>query len=111
MTLKLLRLFKQVLFLLLVISIAPLYGQSVYTTYLWHMDQPVYWPDYSKDKPDSKQFVEESQRLKSNGTNMYPGSSVAHPSNDLAGIFSLADRVAAYQTSPRDAVNRSLGEV
>jgi hypothetical protein len=81
------------------------FAQSVYTTYLWHMDQPVYWPDYSKDKPDSKQFAEESQRLKLNGTNQYPGSSVAHPSNDLQGIFNLNDRIAAYQTSPRDAIN------
>jgi len=92
-------------FLLIFISLFPLSAQKVYTTYLWHMDQPVYWPDYSKDKPESKQYVEESQRLKLNGTNMYPGSSVAHPTNDLQDIFSKADRVNAYQFTPRDAVN------
>jgi len=69
------------------------------------MDQPVYWGDKSKDKPDSKQFAEESQRLKMSGQNMYPGSSVAHPTNDLQEIFSKADRVNAYQIAPRDAVN------
>jgi len=82
----------------------PVKGQTVYTTYLWHMDQPVYWPDYSKDKPESKQYAEESQRLKLNGTNMYTGSSVAHPTNNLEDIFSKADRVNAYQGIPRDAV-------
>ncbi len=80
-------------------------AQKVYTTYLWHMDQPVYWADKSKDKPDSKQFAEESNRLKNSGSNMYPGSPVAHPTNNLEEIFSKADRVQAYQFSPRNAVN------
>lgn len=81
-----------------------LQAQKVHTSYLWHMDQPVYWGDRSKDKPESKQFVEESQRLKSNGTNMYPGSSVPHPTNDLQEIFSKDDRVNAYQSAPRNAI-------
>ncbi len=80
-------------------------AQKIYTTYLWHMDQPVYWAEKSKDKPDSKQFAEESNRLKNNGTNIYPGSSVAHPTNNLEEIFSKADRVNAYQSSPRNAVS------
>lgn len=42
-------------------------AQKVYTTYLWHMDQPVYWAEKSVDKPDSKQFAEESHRLKMAG--------------------------------------------
>jgi hypothetical protein len=82
-----------------------LQAQKIYTTYLWHMDQPVYWADKSKDKPDSKQFVEESHRLKMSGSNVYPGSSVAHPTNNLEEIFSKADRINAYQGAPRDAVN------
>ncbi|MFZ4581142.1 MAG: starch-binding protein [Paludibacter sp.] len=80
-------------------------AQKVYTTYLWHMDQPIYWAEKSKDKLDSKQFVEESHRLKMGGGNMYPGSSVAHPTNDLQGIFGLDDRIQAYQTSPRNAIS------
>lgn len=82
-----------------------LFSQKVHTSYLWHMDQPIYWADKSKDKPDSKQFAEESQRLKMSGGNMYVGSSVAHPTNDLQSIFSLDDRIQAYQNSPRNAVN------
>ena len=75
-------------------------AQKVYTTYLWHMDQPVYWADKSKDKPESKQFAEESNRLKNTGSNMYSSSAVAHPTNNLEEIFSKADRVQAYQSSP-----------
>ena len=84
-------------------------GQKVYTTYLWHMDQPVYWGDKSIDKPDSKQFAEESHRLKMSGQNRYPGSNVSHPTNNLQEIFSKADRVNAYQNSPKDAVNSIAG--
>lgn len=80
-------------------------AQKVHTTYLWHMDQPVYWAEKSLDKADSKQFAEESHRLKMNGQNRYPGSSVSHPTNNLEEIFSKADRVQAYQTSPRNAIN------
>ena len=99
------RFVKSTLLLISLFLLLPLHAQKVCTTYLWHMDQPVYWADKSKDKPESKQYVEESQRLKLNGTNMYPGSSVAHPTNDLQDIFSKADRVNAYQFTPRDAVN------
>ncbi|MFV0391826.1 MAG: hypothetical protein ACK5KP_08085 [Paludibacteraceae bacterium] len=91
--------------LLLVLNFQPILAQKIYTTYLWHMDQPVYWADKSLDKPDSKQYAEESHRLKMNGGNRYPGSSVAHPTNNIEEIFSKADRVNAYQSSPRDAIN------
>jgi hypothetical protein len=102
--------FSLVLFFMLSLSFQPVHAQKIYTTYLWHMDQPVYWADKSVDKPDSKQFAEESHRLKMSGGNRYPGSAVAHPTNNLEEIFSKADRVNAYQTAPRDAINsiRSL---
>lgn len=86
-------------------GIALLPAQKIYTSYLWHMDQPVYWADKSKDKPESKQFAEESNRLKFSGGNVYPGSAVPHPTNNLEEIFSKADRVNAYQSSPRNAVS------
>ncbi len=85
-------------------------AQKVHTTYLWHMDQPVYWADKSKDKPDSKQFAEESHRLKMSGQNMYPGSSVSHPTNNLEEIFSKADRVNAYQFTPKTAI-QSISDI
>lgn len=96
---------KALFLILFLVCLFPLQAQKVHTGYLWHMDQPVYWADRSKDKPESKQYVEESQRLKFNGGNMYPGSPVAHPTNDLQDIFSKADRMNAYQFAPRDAVN------
>jgi hypothetical protein len=93
------------LLVLVMLSASVSMAQKVYTTYLWHMDQPVYWADKSQGKPDSKQFVEESHRLKNSGGNRYPGSSVAHPTNNLQEIFSKDDRVNAYQHAPRTAIN------
>lgn len=105
-------LLKNVLLVACLLIATSLLSQKIYTTYLWHMDQPVYWADKSVDKPDTKQFAEESHRLKMSGGNRYPGSVVAHPTNNLEEIFSKADRVNAYQKSPRDAVNsiRSLAD-
>lgn len=94
-----------ILFLFLYLGNSFVSAQKIYTTYLWHMDQPVYWADKSKEKPESKQFVEESNRLKLSGFNIYPGSSISHPTNNLEEIFSKADRVQAYQSSPRNAIN------
>lgn len=104
------RILKVLLALAALLFTSHISAQKIYTSYLWHMDQPVYWAEKSKDKPDSKQYVEESHRLKMSGGNRYTGSSVGHPTNDLEEIFSKADRVNAYQQSPRDAVNsiRSL---
>ena len=96
---------KYIISLFLLLSTISIFSQKVHTSYLWHMDQPIYWPEKSKDKPDSRQFAEESQRLKMSGGNMYVGSAVAHPTNDLQSIFSLDDRIQAYQNSPRNAVN------
>lgn len=38
------------------------------------------------------------------GGNMYPGSAVAHPTNDLQEIFQRRPR-AGYQFVPRNAIN------
>lgn len=91
------------------LSIGLFGSQSIYsqvhTTYLWHQDQPVYWAERSKLEPNKKQFARESHDIKMSGGNKYPGSTVAHPTNDLQEIFSKADRVNAYQSAPRNAVN------
>lgn len=93
------------IYIFLIIFSFKISAQKVLTTYLWHMDQPVYWADKSKDNTDAKQFAEESHRLKMSGQNRYQGSNVSHPTNNLEEIFSKVDRVQAYQTSPRNAVN------
>ncbi|WP_310556588.1 starch-binding protein [Flavobacterium sp.] len=77
---------------------------QVQTTYLWHMHQPTYWGDKSKSNPNRSQLLKESQDLKLSGQNTY-SDGIAHPTNNLEEIFSLADRVNAYQFKGKNAVN------
>lgn len=78
---------KNILLVACLLIATSLLSQKIYTTYLWHMDQPVYWAEKSVNKPETKQFAEESHRLKMTGGNRYPGSAVAHPTNNLEEIF------------------------
>lgn len=80
---------------------------QVHTTYLWHLEQPNYWPEASQAHAYRYQLVKESHDLKNSGGNMYSDGQ-AHPLNDLQQIFSNADRVAAYQYRCKDAVQSLL---
>jgi hypothetical protein len=96
------------LFTLLVglIIFSATYGQ-VHTTYLWHLQQPIYWPEQSQWDPSRYQTVWESHYLKSNGGNIY-SDGLAHPLNDLEEIFGKDDRKAVYQWRTKDAVQSIL---
>lgn len=85
----------------------PLQAQ-VHTTWLWHMQQPIYWPEASVADPYHWQAAQESHALKFSGGNIY-SDGLAHPLNDLEEIFSKPDRSAAYQYRPKDAVQTLLG--
>lgn len=78
---------------LLLLVLGPgLFGQ-VYTTYHWHMQQPIYWPELSSF--DSRTYQKAYESIVAGG---------AHPENDLDQIFGWADRVAAYQYRIRDSI-------
>ena len=72
-------------------------GESIHTTYLWHLHQPIYWPDQRRDGGgDEYEVAWESIQQKNGGAQ--------YPENDLAGIFGKDDRVAAYQWRTRDSI-------
>lgn len=81
---------------------------QVQTSYLWHLHQPTYWGDVSLLNPNRSQLLKESQDLKMSGQNTY-ADGLAHPLNDLEQIFSLPDRVQAYQYKPKNAVQSIMG--
>lgn len=81
---------------------------QVQTSYLWHLHQPTYWGDVSLSNPNRSQLLKESHDLKMNGQNTY-SDGLAHPLNDLEQIFSLPDRVQAYQYKPKNAVQSIMG--
>ena len=71
--------------------------EKLHFTYLWHLEQPIYWPDQKLGTPDRYEFAWESiLRTDAGATN---------PENDLREIFGKADRVAVYQYRVKDAID------
>ena len=99
---------KKMHFLTLLLILSYLTNAQVHTTYLWHLEQPIYWPESSQWVPTRYQMVWESQFLKQNNGNWYSDGK-QHPENNLSEIFSNDDRKAAYQYRTKDAVQTLLG--
>ncbi len=78
----------------------PALAQKVQFTYLWHLEQPVYWPDRQVSGEDRYERAWESIVRRDGGA--------AHPSNNLRDIFGLDDRRAAYQYRVKDSVSGIL---
>ncbi|MBK6965360.1 MAG: hypothetical protein IPH20_15875 [Bacteroidales bacterium] len=81
---------------------------QVHTSYLWHLEQPIYWPETSVTNPNEYQKAWESQYLKWNNGNWYSDGQ-QHPLNNIQEIFSNEDRKAVYQYRAKDAVQSLLG--
>ncbi len=81
------------LFVIGFFTISSVAFSQVYTTYHWHMQQPIYWPEVSGWNSRTYEKAYES---------MIGGR--PHPENDLYQIFGWADRVAAYQYRVRDSI-------
>ncbi|MCX8090964.1 MAG: carbohydrate-binding protein [Verrucomicrobiae bacterium] len=72
-------------------------GNSLHTTWLWHLHQPIYWPDRRASGPDHYEAAWDTIQRQDAGR--------PHPSPEvLRNIFGLDDRVNAYQSRPRDAL-------
>ncbi len=64
---------------------------GVHTTYLWHMHQPIYWPD-------------ESTWTSGRYETAYETITFGHSQNDEFEIFNKDDRVGDYQWYPMNAI-------
>jgi len=67
----------------------------VHTTYLWHMHQPIYWPERSTWYPSRYEAAYETITL-------------GHSQSDVYGVFNKDDRVHDYQDYPRTAIGMVL---
>jgi hypothetical protein len=67
----------------------------VHTTYVWHMHQPIYWPDRSTWYPSRYETA-------------YETISLGHSESDVYTIFNKDDRVHDYQDYPRIAIGTVL---
>jgi hypothetical protein len=98
-----LRHFRTLLLLAFLLPCRHLCGSTnVHTTWLWHLHQPIYWPERRVSGNDHYEAAWDTIQQQNAGRN--------HPSpENLSTIFGLADRVAAYQTRPHDALSSILG--
>lgn len=75
--------------------------ENLHFTYLWHLEQPVYWPDQQAGGVDRYERAWESILRKDAGG--------ANPADNLRDIFGLDDRRNAYQWRVRDSINAIRG--
>ncbi|MFN0012343.1 MAG: hypothetical protein ACKVS8_11950 [Phycisphaerales bacterium] len=71
--------------------------QKLHFTYMWHMEQPIYWPDRQVSGEDRYELAWTSIQRKDAGA--------LNPANNLREIFGIDDRRASYQYRMRDAIN------
>jgi len=71
---------------------------AVHTTWLWHLHQPIYWPDRRSYGTDHYENAWDTIQQQNAGR--------PHPSPEiLSQIFNVADRVNAYQGQPKSTIN------
>ncbi|MEL6498444.1 MAG: carbohydrate-binding protein [Planctomycetota bacterium] len=71
--------------------------EKLHFTYLWHLEQPIYWPDQNAGPQDRYEFAWESITRTDAGA--------SNPENNLREIFGKPDRVAVYQYRIKDAID------
>jgi hypothetical protein len=79
------------------VYLPPTLAENLHFTYLWHLEQPIYWPDQQPTGADRYEDAWTSIQRTDLGA--------AHPENNLRDIFDWADRVAAYQYRCADAIS------
>ncbi|MGZ5538527.1 MAG: hypothetical protein ACXWG0_08365, partial [Chthoniobacterales bacterium] len=74
---------------------------SVHTSWMWHLHQPIYWPE-KRSATDHYENAWDTIQAQDGGR--------GHPVEQLRGqVFDVDDRRAAYQSRPKDAL-ASIGQ-
>src|ERR1017187_2989907 len=80
---------------------APASNTSVHTTWLWHLPQPIYWPDRAPNNHAADHYQNAWDTIQLGNP---------HPTDtSLSTVFGLSDRVNAYQGQPSSTVNGLRG--
>lgn len=88
--------------LLMLGASAALANNSIHTSWLWHLHQPIYWPDKRNYGTDHYEAAWDTIQQQDGGR--------GHPTPEtLRNIFGVDDRKAAYQAGPRNSLANLLG--
>ena len=79
------------------------HAANVRVSRFWHNHQPIYWPEWNNNIGENNrvQFAQDSIVLK---PGQYYDTTTQHPDNNLTDIFGHGDRVASYQSGPRNSL-------
>src|SRR5258706_1860596 len=70
---------------------------NVHTSWLWHLHQPIYWPDQAPANHSTDHYQNAYDTIQLG--NVHPNDT------DLSAVFSLDDRIHAYQEGPKNTLN------
>jgi Starch/carbohydrate-binding module (family 53)/Glycosyl hydrolase family 57 len=74
---------------------------GVHTTWLWHLHQPIYWPDRAPANHAADHYQNAWDTIQLGNP---------HPTDtSVSTVFSVGDRIAAYQGGPSSTVNGLRG--
>jgi len=74
---------------------------GVHTTWLWHLHQPIYWPDRAPNNHTFDHYQNAWDTIQLGNV---------HPSDtSLNTVFGVGDRLAAYQAGPKNSLGNLLG--
>jgi hypothetical protein len=84
----------------LALSLPASANNSVHVTWHWHLHQPVYWPDQAASGHAADHYESAWDTIQQqNGGRPHPNPET------VLNIFTVDDRIAAYQYRPRDSVS------
>lgn len=89
-----------VFLLILIVFQSSAQAEKLHFTYLWHLEQPIYWPDQQISGQDRYETAWQSI--------LRTDAGAANPENNLRDIFGWPDRVAVYQHRARDSIAAML---
>jgi len=71
-------------------------NHNVHTSWLWHLHQPIYWPE-KRAANDHYENAWDTIQAQNSGR--------SEPNEALTPVFSLSDRINAYQQQPRNTLS------
>ena len=78
---------------------------NVHTAWLWHLHQPIYWPDRAPANHSADHYQNAWDTLQ------LDNSGFGHPSDtSLSSVFGEADRLNAYQGEPNTTLQDWLDD-
>ena len=99
--------FARVAFLFFALMPASLFATntSVHTTWLWHLHQPIYWPDRATGTAAANHAADHYQ----NAWDTIQLGNVHPTDTSLSTVFGTGDRIAAYQAGPKNSLSAITG--